>query len=134
MPRKLLLVDYENKHHIDLSELDESYSAVVYVGYHQPEPKIKKKIDSKNKYVRIDYQKIVGNGKNSLDFHIAFTLGRVFESYADTECFVLSSDKGFDPLIKHLVSNNFKCKRIESIAELPPLSIAKTPNKKPNIK
>ncbi len=133
-PRKLLLVDYENKHHLDLSALDDSYSAIVYVGHHQPAPKIKKKIDSKNKYVRIDYQKIDGDGKNSLDFHIAFTLGRVFESYADTNCFILSSDKGFDPLIKHLESNNFKCKRIESIAELPLVSIAKAPNKKPNIK
>ena len=92
MPRKLLLVDYENKQHLDLSALDESYSAIVFVGHHQPEPKIKKKIDSKNKYVRIDYQKIEGYGKNSLDFHIAFTLGRVFESFADTQCFILSSD------------------------------------------
>ena len=55
MPRKLLLVDYENKHHLDLPALDDSYSAIVFVGHHQPEPKIKKKIDSKNKYVRIDY-------------------------------------------------------------------------------
>lgn len=134
MPRKLLLVDYENKHHLDLSDLDDSYSAVVFVGHLQPEPKIKKKIDSKNKYVRIDYQKIVGVGKNSLDFHIAFTLGRVFESYAETECFILSSDKGFDPLIKHLESNNFKCKRIESISELPLLTTAKANNKETNIK
>lgn len=134
MPRKLLLVDYENKHHLDLSALDASYSAVVFVGHHQPEPKIKKKIDSKNKYVRIDYQKIEGYGKNSLDFHIAFTLGRIFETYVDTQCYILSSDKGFDPLIKHLEANNFSCKRIESIAELPLESTEEAPTKKPNIK
>lgn len=134
MPRKLLLVDYENKHHLDLSALDESYSAIVFVGHHQPEPKIKKKIDSKNKYVRIDYQKIEGYGKNSLDFHIAFTLGRVFESFADTQCFILSSDKGFDPLIKHLEANSFSCKRVESIAELPNEPVKELSIKKPVIK
>lgn len=134
MPRKLLLVDYENKHHLDLSTLDDSYSAIVFVGHHQPEPKVKKKIDSKNKYVRIDYQKIDGYGKNSLDFHIAFTLGRVFESFADTQCYILSSDKGFDPLIKHLEANSFSCKRVESIAELPNKPAKEIPIKKPVIK
>lgn len=119
MPKKLLLVDYENKHHLDLSTLDSSYSAIVFVGHHQPEPKIKKKIDSKNRFVRVDYQKIEGQGKNALDFHIAFTLGRVFETESDIHCYILSSDKGFDPLIKHLEANRFICLRIESIADLP---------------
>lgn len=121
MRNKLLLVDYENRHHLDLSTLDNSYSAIVFVGHHQAEPKTRKKIDSKNRFVRIDYQKIDGVGKNSLDFHIAFTLGRVFETEPDTKCFILSADKGFDPLIKHLNANTFYCMRVESIAELPKL-------------
>jgi hypothetical protein len=58
MPKKMLLVDFENKQNLDLSSLDASYSAIVFVGHHQPEPKIKKKIDSKNRFVCVDYQKI----------------------------------------------------------------------------
>lgn len=119
MPKKLLLVDFENKQNLDLSSLDASYSAIVFVGHHQPEPKIKKKIDSKNRFVRVDYLKIDGYGKNALDFHISFTLGRMFETAPDTHCYILSADKGFDPLIKHLDANNFTCIRVESIAELP---------------
>ncbi|WP_370868178.1 PIN domain-containing protein [Sulfuriferula sp.] len=42
--------------------------------------------------------KIEGTGKNALDFHIAFQLGRTIETAPQTECFVLSKDKGFDPL------------------------------------
>ncbi|PPC80853.1 MAG: hypothetical protein CTY38_10175 [Methylotenera sp.] len=119
MIKNLLLVDHENKHRVDLSALDSSYSAIIFVGHHQPEPKVKKKIEQKNKFVRVDYQKIDGFGKNALDFHIAFTLGRVFETEPDTQCYILSADKGFDPLIKHLGTNNFKCVRIESIENLP---------------
>lgn len=116
--KKLLLVDYENKHHLDLSTLDSSYKAIIFVGHHQPESKLRKKIDSKNRFVRVDYQKIDGHGKNALDFHIAFTLGRTFESDSNVSCYVLSSDKGFDPLIKHLESKSFSCVRVESIAEI----------------
>ena len=133
MANNLLLVDYENRHHVDLSTLDSSYSAIIFVGHHQPETKIKKKIDSKNQFVRIDYQKVEGYGKNSLDFHIAFTLGRVFETYPETQCYILSADKGFDPLIKHLSANSFKCVRVESIADLPIEQLADTLTKKSRI-
>lgn len=119
MTKNLLLVDHENKHHLDLSILDSSYSAIIFVGYHQPESKVKKKIESKNKFVRVDYLKIDGLGKNALDFHIAFTLGRLFETEPDTQCYILSADKGFDPLIQHLCTSNFKCARIESLEDLP---------------
>lgn len=128
-------MDYENKHHVDLSTLDSSYSAIIFVGHHQPETaKIKNKIASKNRFVRVDYQKIDGYGKNALDFHIAFTLGRIFETAPDTDCFILSADKGFDPLIKHLGANNFKCIRVESIAALPIEPVETTVSKKPSIK
>jgi len=58
-----------------------------------------------------------------LDFQIAFELGRTFETAPDTECFVLSGDKGFDPLLNHLNSNGMACKRVESIAELVPANV-----------
>lgn len=134
MTKNLLLVDHENKHNLDLSTLDSSYSALVFVGHHQLEPKVKKKIDSKNRFVRVDYQKIDGFGKNALDFHIAFTLGRVFETDPDMQCYILSADKGFDPLIKHLGANNFKCVRVESIENLPIKSKAEPSPEKPKIK
>ena len=133
MAKNLLLVDYENKNNVDLSTLDNSYSAIIFVGHHQPETKIRKRIDSKNQYVRVDYQKIDGYGKNSLDFHIAFTLGRVFESYPETNCFILSADKGFDPLINHLNANSFKCIRVESLDDLPKVPKVEIATKAPFI-
>ena len=118
MSRKLLLVDFENKQKVDLSPLDESFKAIIFVGANQNPPKASKKPATAHRFSRVDFLKISGTGKNALDFHIAFYLGRTFETAPDTRCFILSSDKGFDPLLNHLNANGMTCSRIESIAEL----------------
>ena len=97
MTKKLLLVDYENVHKIDLSVLDETYSAIIFVGAKQNPPKAAKKPATAHRFSRVDFQKIEGSGKNALDFHIAFQLGRTIETAPVTECFVLSRDKGSEP-------------------------------------
>lgn len=118
MTKKLLLVDYENIQKIDLSLLDESYSAIIFVGAKQNPPKAARKPATAHRFQRVDFQKIEGSGKNALDFHIAFHLGRTMETAPDTECFVLSRDKGFDPLLSHLNKNGFNCRRLARLEEL----------------
>lgn len=124
MVKKLLLVDLENKHKVDLSPLDESFRAIIFVGANQNPPKAYRKATTAPRFTRVDFFKISGAGKNALDFHIAFELGKTFEIAPDTQCFVLSNDKGFDPLLNHLNSNGMICRRIESIDELVPSSAA----------
>ena len=123
MVKKLLLVDLENKHKVDLSPLDESFRAIIFVGANQNPPKAAKKPATAHRFSRVDFLKISGAGKNALDFHIAFELGRTFETAPDTQCFVLSGDKGFDPLLNHLNTNGMSCRRVESIAELVPAGV-----------
>ena len=124
MSKKLLLVDLENKHKVDLSPLDDSFRAIIFVGANQNPPKASKKPATAHRFSRVDFLKISGSGKNALDFHIAFELGRTFETAPGTECFVLSGDKGFDPLLTHLDSLGMHCRRIKSIAELVPVTAA----------
>lgn len=76
MTKKLLLVDLENKHKVDLSPLDESFRAIIFVGANQNPPKASKKPATAHRFKRVDFLKISGAGKNALDFHIAFELGR----------------------------------------------------------
>ncbi len=46
-------------------------------------------------------------------------------------CIILSKDKGFDPLLRHLNKNGLKCKRINSLLELEPKNArAEEPNYK----
>jgi hypothetical protein len=120
MTKRLLLVDLENVHKVDLSLLDESYRAIIYVGAKQNPPKAASKKATAHRFLRADFQKIEGIGKNALDFHIAFQLGRTIETAPDTECIVLSADKGFDPLLAHLNKNGLRCRRVSAMAELMP--------------
>ncbi len=120
MAKHLLLVDYENVPRIDLSLLDDSYRAIVFVGARQNPPRAAKNSETAHRFKRVDFQKISGSGKNALDFHIAFHLGRTFETSPETICVVVSRDKGFDPLLLHLNENGLQCRRIESFAEIAP--------------
>ena len=111
-------VDYENVHKVDLSILDDRYRAIIFVGAGQNPPKAATKPGTAHRFRRVDFQKIAGVGKNALDFHIAFQLGRTFETESDTVCVVISRDKGYDPLLQHLNNNGLRCRRLESFADL----------------
>jgi hypothetical protein len=114
----LLLVDYENVHKVDLSFLDDSYRAIVFVGAKQNPPRAASKPNTAHRFRRVEFQRIAGEGKNALDFHIAFHLGRVFETKSDTVCIVISRDKGYDALLQHLNNNGLCCRRVDSFADL----------------
>lgn len=118
MKPKLILVDYENIQKIDLSLLDDSYRGIIFVGAKQNPPRASKNKATAHRFSRVDFHKIEGSGKNALDFHIAFQLGRTIETAPETECFVLSRDTGFDPLLSHLNKNGLTCSRITSLDEL----------------
>ena len=122
MKKHLLLVDYENVHKIDLSLLDDSYQAIIFVGANQEPPKAARNKATSHRFTRVDFQKIAASGKNALDFHIAFHLGRMFETAAETVCIVLSRDKGYDPLLLHLNKEGLRCRRVERFEELLPTS------------
>ena len=108
MSKRLVLVDFENVQKLDLSILDDTYRAIVFVGASQAPPKAARNKATAHRFSRVDFQKIEGNGKNAFDFHIAFHLGRTFETAPETECIVLSRDKGYDPLLVHLNKNGLK--------------------------
>jgi hypothetical protein len=122
---RILLIDYENVQGIDLSEIAGTDCKVsVFTGSSQNKIPIElvtsaQVLGNQLKWVRID-----GSGPNALDFHIAYYLGGDIAKNPQDEYFILSKDKGFDPLIRHIVKGKVKCKRIMSISEI--LSARKT--------
>src|SRR4030065_289650 len=74
----------------------------------------------------VEYIQIDGNGKNALDFHIAYYIGRLAAEIPDAYFHVISKDTGFDPLIKHLKAQKIVCRRSKSIADLPLAKILKS--------
>ena len=117
---KLLLVDFENVQRFDLARLDNDVRIVIYVGASQKSVPIELVKRLQDLGGRVEWQKVEGNGSNALDFFIACHLGRVLERSPQIQCIVLSNDKGFDPLLRHLDRSGLKCRRINRIADLDP--------------
>ncbi|MFI3157453.1 MAG: PIN domain-containing protein [Methylococcaceae bacterium] len=135
MNQKLLLVDFENVHQVDLSRLDESFQIIIFVGANQKSVPIELVTNAQKLGTRVEWQKVDGVGSNALDFFIACQLGRIAEKSPKIHCIVLSKDKGFDPLLKYLNKNGLKCKRINSFLELEPKAATTTATEEePNYK
>ncbi|MDP2248477.1 MAG: PIN domain-containing protein [Nitrosomonadales bacterium] len=115
---KFLFVDYENRQALDLSELDESFLVIIFVGATQNSSKLEKKITETNNCIEVQFLKARSVGKNSLDFYIAFKLGQLYEVNKRASCFILSADKGFNALVSYINSLGMPCGRIESLDEL----------------
>ena len=58
-------------------------------------------------------------GKNALDFHIAYYIGRLATQHPDAFFHIVSRDTGFDPLVKHLKGQQILCQRSASIDRVP---------------
>ena len=132
MTQKLLLVDFENVQQIDLARLDDSFQIIIFVGTAQKSIPIELVTNAQKLGSRIEWQRVDASGSNALDFFIACQLGRVLEKSPQLQCLVLSKDKGFDPLLRHLNKTGLKCKRLNSLLELDPKAAAQA--EEPNYK
>ena len=132
MTQKLLLVDFENVQQVDLARLDDSFQIIIFVGAAQKSIPIELVTNAQKLGSRIEWQRVDANGSNALDFFIACQLGRVLEKSPQLQCIVLSKDKGFDPLLRHLNKTGLKCNRLNSLLELDPKAAAQP--EEPNYK
>jgi len=107
---------------VNLSRLGDITKVIIFVGASQKAVPIELVTSAQKLGARVEWQKVEGNGSNALDFHIACHLGRVLETSPQLHCIVLSKDKGFDPLLRHLNKTGLKCNRINSMLELDPKS------------
>lgn len=135
MIRNLLLVDFENVHTFDPSQLGTHFKTIVFMGEHQKNLPADLVARTQKLGGRLEWLRIEGNGHNALDFHIACHLGHVLATEPSLHCTVLSKDKGFDPLLRYLKNNGLECQRVESFKEVAhkkaPPKTAPNPPKKP---
>jgi hypothetical protein len=116
---KILLIDFENIQDIDLDQIVSSdYRICVFIGESQNKIPLELVKSAQKLGDRLDWLKIDGNGRNALDFHIAYYLGSQVEKNRSNEYIILSKDKGFDPLVRYVAKQNVKCNRINSIIEI----------------
>ena len=117
--KKVLLIDYENIHSIDLSVIDPARFIIkIFIGQSQNKIPFNLVQTAQRFGNNLEWIKIDGMGKNALDFHIAYFLGIYSTEGQKTEYVVLSKDQGFDPLIRFINKKKISCRRINSILEL----------------
>lgn len=114
-----LFIDYENVQNVALTQLaGKNLDIKLFVGNLQNKIPFSIVNEAQSLGDKLEWIKIEGQGKNALDFHIAFFLGYYSSKNDIDEFIILSKDKGYDPLVKYLNSRNTKCRRINSILEL----------------
>jgi diadenosine tetraphosphate (Ap4A) HIT family hydrolase len=118
------LIDFENVHPKNLELVTKHpFKVFVFVGANQA--KVPFDLADSMQLLGNDakYIKIAGNGQNALDFHIAYYIGELVGKDPDAHFHIISKDKGFDPLIKHLKSRKVKVMRETDLAEIPLLRV-----------
>ena len=115
--RTILFVDYENAGKVDLSAIPADVFVPFFFGASQksvPTEFLKAALKLGDRFLPIN---IEGQGKNALDFHIAFYLGEYLAANPKANCIILSKDKGFDPLVQHLRARSFAVRRVATVTE-----------------
>ncbi|NOV30149.1 PIN domain-containing protein [Methylomonas sp. ZR1] len=98
-----ILIDYENVQPSSFSiTSDYPFKILLFVGANQNKIPIELAASMQAFGNNAQYIKVDGIGKNALDFHIAFYLGRLFELDTNGYFHIISKDTGFDTLIKHI--------------------------------
>lgn len=110
-----LFIDLENISPDTLSEWPVDWPIYLFVGEKQTKMKTELVQSLQPRGEKVKWINVTGEGKNALDFHIAFYLGMLSSSQPDGAFKILSKDKGFDPLVKHLQQSKMDCERIEKL-------------------
>jgi len=130
VPTNYVLIDFENVQPKNLNILaNHPFKVFVFIGANQTKvPRhvavAMQALGDKARYVEID-----GSGPNALDFHIAYYIGELSAADPSGSFHVISKDRGFDPLIRHLKGKKIRVRRESDLAEIPNLRIPKKAKK-----
>lgn len=120
MRTNIVLIDAENVQPDSIDRLKQDhFKLIIFIGSNQKRLDISvvkavQALGSNGEYVQIS-----GSGQNALDFHIAYYIGKYAVEVPDAYFHIISNDKGFDPLIKHLKEHNIFCSRSATVKDIP---------------
>lgn len=124
MTTNYVLIDYENVHPKNLELLaDHPFKVYVFVGQNQARIPFDLADSMQLLGREARYVRIAGSGQNALDFHIAYYVGKLAAAEPDACFHIISRDKGFDPLIRHLRENSIRVQREKDLGEIPLLQL-----------
>lgn len=122
-----VLIDFENVQPKNLELLKKHpFKVFVFCGANQARIPLALASRMQEMGANARYIEMSGNGRNALDFHIAFYLGELAAKDPGARFHIISRDRGFDPLINHLRERHVDVRREADLAEIPVLRMAGT--------
>ncbi|MGK9065626.1 PIN domain-containing protein [Stutzerimonas chloritidismutans] len=120
MRANYVLIDYENVQASSLERLIEPHFHLrVFLGPNNTRLPTELAVAVHRLRERADYILLDTPGANALDFHIAYYLGQLASADPTGFFHIISRDKGFDPLLKHLKNRGISALRSASIEDMP---------------
>jgi hypothetical protein len=121
-----VFVDFENVQDINLAvPMDKPMSLVLLIGEKQKTIGVDLVEQLFARSANVQLVRLAASGKNALDFVLAYHVGRAMAADAGAYFHIVSKDKGFDALVKHLKTQGHRIARYDAFAELPFLTAAK---------
>ncbi len=118
MPSVLVIVDFENVQNIkSLSSLSD-LEIKILIGKSQNRIPLETVQVLQKFGSLLEWIKVPGQGKNALDFFVAYFLGKYIQENKYIEYKIISKDTGYDPLIEYLKDGNIKIERLTSVEQL----------------
>jgi hypothetical protein len=105
MKTNYVLVDFESVQahpQVGAQFADEHFRLILFMGANQARIDVALAKALQPLGQRAEYVTIGGAGRNALDFHIAYYLGKLAAAQPDAYFHVIAVDKGYDPLLAHL--------------------------------
>ncbi|MBI4676774.1 MAG: hypothetical protein HY748_04260 [Elusimicrobia bacterium] len=114
-----LFIDFENTQKVKLEEGGGAFDKIlIFVGRSQNKLDFELVQRLQSLGSRVEWVKIGGEGKNNLDFHLSYMLGRMdAESDKSIGFTVLSRDKGYDALLRYISDNGRETRRVDNLGK-----------------
>lgn len=123
MGKPYYLIDFENVQPKALDRLKVGESCIkVFLGQQQTKLMLDLVQALQPFGADAEYIAISGSGPDAVDFHIAFYIGQLSVVEPSSTFRIISKDRGFDPLVRHLNARGIACQRLAEI----PVDTART--------
>jgi PIN domain len=115
-----ILIDFENVQPDKIGALDAgAFKIKVFVGAKQSRVALGLASALQPMGNAVEYVQIEGSGRNALDLHIAYYIGRLSVEEPGAVFHIVSRDTDYDPLIDHLKGRKIHCHRWSSFGDIP---------------
>lgn len=119
MTLSYILIDFENVQPKELGAFGGGdFKVMVFIGPAQPSVPVGLASALQALGHAGSYVHVAGRGPNALDMHIAYYIGRIAASESGAVFHIISRDRDYDPLIRHLAAKRIACTRWNSIGEM----------------